>query len=119
MKRIDFTCKKITIKDIIQCNYNINDREYEVFKEIMKKRKGGVSVKELSNKLEKQRTTIQKILFKLLNKNLIKKKQINLDRGYMYVYFPVEKEKIIEEVENNIENYYNSLKKSISKWKGN
>lgn len=116
MRKIDFTCKKVTVKDIVQCNYNLNDTEYEVLKTVLKTKKG-LSVEKISNKLGKQRTTIQKVIFKLLNLGLITKKQVNLERGYMYIYFPKEKEKIINEIEDNIENYYASLKKTLNKWK--
>ncbi len=118
MPVIDFTCKRISIKDIIKCNYDLNDTEYEIFKKIMLSKKG-IGVMELAEKLGKHRTTIQKVLVKLTRKGLVKKLQVNLDRGYMFVYKAIDKEKIIEEIEKNVNEYTNTLIKSLRKWKGN
>lgn len=70
MRKIDFTCKKVTLKDLVQCNYNLNESEYLVFAQIIKSKKG-LSVKELVEKIQKDRTTIQKILTKLLKEDFL------------------------------------------------
>ena len=116
MRKIDFTCKKITLRDLVQCNYNLNDSEYLVFGELMKS-KSGLSVKEIVEKVEKDRTTVQKILSKLLKRGLLMKRQMNLERGFMFVYFSKNKQEIIEDVEKNVESYFESLRESLEKWK--
>ena len=112
MKKMDFTCKKVTLKDLVQCNYNLNDSEYDIFSQIMMT-KNGLSVKEIVEKVQKDRTTVQKILTKLLKRGLLMKRQVNLDRGFMFVYFSKNKEEIIKEIEDNVKNYFDSIK-SIS-----
>ncbi len=116
MKQIDFNCKKITLKDLIQCNYNLNESEYLVFAEILKSQKG-LSVKELVDKISKDRTTIQKILTNLIGRKLLMKRQMNLDRGFMFVYFSKNKEEIINDIEKNFDLYVEKIKESISTWK--
>lgn len=116
MRKVDFTCKKITLKDLVQCNYNLNESEYHIFSEIIKSKKG-LSVKELVDKVKKDRTTVQKILTKLLNRKLLMKRQINLDRGFMFVYFSKNKDEIINEIEANVEEYFVRIRESIDKWK--
>lgn len=116
MRKIDFTCRKITLKDLVQCNYNLNESEYRVFSSIIKSKKG-LSVKELVEKIQKDRTTIQKILTKLLKRKLLNKRQINLDRGFMFVYFSKNKEEIILEIEENVKIYFEKIKESLTKWK--
>jgi len=116
MRKIDFTCKKITLRDLIQCNYNLNDSEYKVFAQLIKT-KTGISVKNLVKKIGKDRTTIQKILTKLSKRDLISKRQVNLDRGFMFVYFSKDKQNIINEIEINANNYFKNIKESINKWK--
>lgn len=116
MRKVDFTCKKVSLKDLVQCNYNLNESEYHVFAEIIKSKKG-LSVKEIVDKVQKDRTTIQKILTKLLKRNLLMKRQINLDRGFMFVYFSKNKEEIIAEIELNVEEYIKRIKESIESWK--
>lgn len=116
MRKIDFTCKRVTLKDLVQCNYNLNDSEYLIFSQIMMTKKG-LSVKEIVDKIEKDRTTVQKILTKLLKRGLLMKRQVNLDRGFMFVYFSKNKEEIVKEIEANVEIYFNNLKDSLNKWK--
>jgi len=116
MRKIDFTCKKVSLKDLIQCNYNLNDSEYAIFSQLIKSKRG-LSVKELVEKVEKDRTTVQKILTKLLNRNLLMKRQMNLDRGFMFVYFSKNRDEIISEIEVNVENYFQTIKENLEKWK--
>lgn len=116
MKKVDFTCKKISLKELVQCNYNLNESEYLIFAEIIKSKKG-LSVKDLVEKIDKDRTTVQKILTKLLNRKLLMKRQINLDRGFMFVYFSKNKDEIITEIEANVDEYFARIKESILKWK--
>jgi predicted transcriptional regulator len=79
--------------------------------------KRGLSVKEIVEKVEKDRTTVQKILAKLLKRGLLMKRQVNLDRGFMFVYFSKNKEEMIKEIEENIESYFKSIRTSLDKWK--
>jgi len=116
MKKIDFTCKKVTLKDLVQCNYNLNDSEYAIFASLIERKKG-LSVKELVEKVEKDRTTVQKILSKLVKRGLLMKRQMNLDRGFMFVYFSKNREEIVNEIEANVESYFSSVKDSLNKWR--
>lgn len=116
MRKIDFTCKKVTLKDLVQCNYSLNDSEYVIFSQIMMSKRG-LSVKEIVDKVEKDRTTVQKILTKLLKRGLLMKRQVNLDRGFMFVYFSKNKEEIVKEIEDNVKCYFDSIKASLDKWR--
>lgn len=116
MKKLDFTCKKVVLKDLIQCNYNLNESEYSIFAQLIKSKKG-LSVKELVEKVNKDRTTVQKILSKLVKRDLLMKRQMNLDRGFMFVYFSKNKGDIIAEIEVNVNSYFTSIKDSLEKWK--
>ena len=116
MGKIDFRCKNISLKDLVQCNYNLNDSEYAIFSHLMLSKKG-LGVKELVEKVGKDRTTVQKILAKMIKKGLLSKRQLNLDRGFMFVYFSKDKEEVIKEIEDNVEKYINNIKNSLEEWK--
>lgn len=49
--------------------------------------KGMMSVKDISILLNKDRTTIQKVLKSLYINDHITRKQVNCNRGFKYVYF--------------------------------
>lgn len=116
MKKMDFTCKKVTLRDLVQCNYNLNDSEYAIFAELMHS-KGGLSVKELVDKIKKDRTTVQKILTKLLRRKLLMKRQMNLERGFMFVYFSKNKAEVVQEIEENIKAYFKAIQDNLDEWK--
>lgn len=116
MRKIDFTCRKVSLKDLVQCNYSLNDSEYVIFSQLILS-KSGLSVKEIVEKVDKDRTTVQKILAKLLKRGLLMKRQVNLDRGFMFVYFSKNKTEIIAEIEKNVESYFLNIKESLEKWK--
>ena len=101
---------------MVQCNYNLNESEYLVFAELMAT-KSGLSVKEIVEKVQKDRTTVQKILTKLLKRGLCMKRQMNLERGFMFVYFSKNNKEIIEEIEVNVNSYFSGLKESLENWK--
>lgn len=83
----------------------------------MMKNSSGLSVKEIVEKVNKDRTTVQKILSKLLKMGLLMKRQINLDRGFMFVYFSKNKSEIIGEIDKNVKDYFELIKKSLDEWK--
>ncbi len=85
----------------------------------MMKSSGGLSVKEIVDKVQKDRTTVQKILSKLLKMGLLMKRQVNLDRGFMFVYFSKNKGEIIEDIDKNVKEYFELIKKSLDEWKQN
>lgn len=116
MRKIDFTCKRVSLKDLVQCNYSLNDSEYDVFAQLIKSKRG-LSVKEIVEKVQKDRTTVQKILTKLINRGLLMKRQMNLDRGFMFVYFSKNRDEIIKEIECNVMSYFENIKESLEKWK--
>ena len=116
MRKIDFTCKKVTLQDLVQCNYSLNDSEYEIFAQIIKSERG-LSVKELVEKIDKDRTTVQKILTKLIKRGLLMKRQMNLERGFMFVYFSKNREEIFNEIEDNVDQYFKSIRQSLDAWK--
>lgn len=116
MRKIDFTCKRVTLRDLVQCNYNLNDSEYDIFSQLIQSKRG-LSVKELVDKVQKDRTTVQKILSKLLRRGLLIKRQMNLDRGFMFVYFSKNREEIVKEIEANVKSYFDNIYASLDKWK--
>lgn len=116
MRKIDFTCKQVTLQDLVQCNYSLNDSEYQIFSQIIKSRRG-LSVRELVDKTGKDRTTVQKILTKLIKRKLLMKRQMNLDRGFMFVYFSKNRDEIFNEIEQNVENYFKTIRQNLESWK--
>lgn len=116
-EKINFSCEKVDFKDIIKCNYGLNETQYLVFELLLKSNKG-LSVKDIIEYTKKDRTTIQKILIKLYQDKIVFKRQMNLDRGFMFVYFLNDRNKLIDEIEENINSYYTKLKDKLNQFRG-
>jgi predicted transcriptional regulator len=89
-------CKQINSEELIKCVFGLKKTELNIFLFLLKKKKG-IASNELANKLGLDRTTIQKAMKNLLEKNIVVRRQLNLDNGgYTFVYIVNEKEKIQE-----------------------
>ena len=92
--KMDFTCKQIAPKDLIKCTFGLNKTELALFLFITQSSKCE-TVQAISKTLELDRTTIQKSLKKLLEKEIIDRRQSNLDNGgYVFLYCVKKKQEI-------------------------
>lgn len=102
------------LKKILKCAFDITDLEVEL---ILSLSENGMKVKEIQNLVKKDRTTIQKSLKNLLEKNLIFRESkccIQGKRGRYYIYMPLGREELKKRVRSNIEEWYQELQYSIS-----
>ncbi|MFT4311388.1 MAG: helix-turn-helix domain-containing protein [Candidatus Woesearchaeota archaeon] len=101
---INLACKNITIMELITCAFNINKTEYNIIVQLLKKQ--NCSSESLAKKLGKNLTTIQKALKSLVEKDLVIRKQINLDGGgYKFIYQSISKDEIKSRIENNLKSF--------------
>ena len=112
----EYMCKRFDFESIIRCTFSLSDSEVKVFLTLMDC-KTGECVNSVADKLKRDRSTIQKILLKLLEKDLVKKKKSNLaDGGYIYHYSPKSKSEIKKQMLKSIEVWHSNVKKEILKW---
>ncbi|MCD6590040.1 MarR family transcriptional regulator [Candidatus Woesearchaeota archaeon] len=112
---ISFACKPISLEDVFTCSFGISKQAYRLLMEIAKYKE--VTVKELARKTRKDRTTIQKLLRELLEKNLVVRRQVNLDKGgYRYYYSIRNKEELKRKIKMLIHEWTRSAELLIDKW---
>jgi len=76
-----------------------------------------VSLKDLSKKLNLDRTTLQKILKRFADNELVERFQENLDNGgYIFVYKIKDKAVLKKRINVAIEKWHESAKHAIDKW---
>ena len=110
-----YLCKNFDLNSIIKCSFSLTDPELKVLLEIVKQE--SVTVNYLSNKLNRDRSTIQKIIIKLLEKNLIIKKKNSLKQGgYIFYYYPISKTELKKSMPANVEAWHSNVKKEIKQW---
>lgn len=108
---IDFACKRITKEDVLRCSFNLNKTEYTVLLFLLKK---SGSIKQISQETNLDRTTIQKALKQLLEKQIIIRKR-DTGKGASYFYCLKNKPEFKKEIHSRLNLWYNSVKKEIAR----
>ncbi|MDK2849880.1 MAG: hypothetical protein PWP03_157 [Candidatus Woesearchaeota archaeon] len=95
------------------CSYGLGRGEYKIF-EFMLRLKEPKTIKEIAEMIGKERTTVQKAITKLLEKGLVKRRQMNLSTGgYVFVYFMEDKERIKKEIKEIIKSWCEDAMRAI------
>ncbi len=112
----EYLCKNFELSNLVKCSFSLTDSEVKVFFELIKY-KSPICVVDISKKLKRDRSTVQKIIHSLLEKSLVMKKKVNLeDGGYIFYYFPKSKSEIKKQMLQSVETWHSNVKKEIIKW---
>ena len=111
---VSFACKEVKLEEIIKCSFDFNKTEYKVFTFLLRLDKS-ITVIGISNRIKLDRSTVQKAIRKLVNRDLILRKQRNLPKGsYVYLYKLKDKIKIKKNLKEIIRNWSNSAEQAIN-----
>lgn len=113
---MNFVCRLITIEDILKCSYGLNKTEISLLKYLIEE-KEELNIEEIMKKVKKDRTTIQRGVQKLVEKDLIKRRQINLEKGgYLYVYSSKPKNELKDKVMKIFDGFKETVGNEIQRW---
>lgn len=101
------------IKKILRCAFDLTDLEVSITLMLPPE---GMRVKEIQNVLKKDRTTIQKSLKILVDKELIFRESkccVQGKRGRYFVYRSLDRQEIRKRVLTNIDKWYDGLQESV------
>ena len=108
--------QEICCNDIIQCIFDLNHLDIEIYKELQKTKE--VRPQTLTKQLKKERSTIYRSLQKLTCAGLCTKKTKTIDSGgYYYIYICKNPKEIQDNMENCIDEWYKKMKKTIKELK--
>ncbi len=113
---ITFACKTVDIKDVIRCSFNLSKTEYSLLTHFVKVDEKK-TVAQLSDELNLERSTVQKAIQKLQDKDLIKRHQINIaGGGYRFIYAVEDKEALRTRLEIIVAQWYKNVQISLKDW---
>ena len=113
---IDFVCRVIALEDILKCSFGLNKTEIAIMKFLLEE-KEELTIEEIMKKISRDRTTIQRGVKRLFEKDLIKRRQINLDKGgYVFIYSSKPKAELKDKVFKIFESFKENVGKEIQKW---
>jgi predicted transcriptional regulator len=112
---MEFACRQIDVKDIIACSLGLKKSEYKVFEALLHSDR--VALRDLSKKLNLDRTTLQKVLKHFVEKDLVERYQENLDNGgYIFVYKIKDKDILKKRIHVAIDKWHDTARYAIEKW---
>ncbi len=113
---ISFACEKISMEDLIKCSFELSRTSYQLMMFLLKKHKY-LTINEIAEELKLDRTTIQKLIGILLEKDIVQKKQLNLEKGgYVYIYVIDGKEDIKKKIVDLVNKWHNDAIREIKEW---
>jgi len=113
---ITFACKEIKKEELIRCSFNLNKTEYNVLMFLLKNNLD-LNAIDIAKNMNLERTTVQKAITGLLEKELVKRKQFNLDKGgYVYIYDVNDKKEIKTKIKQIISQWHKSVISEVDSW---
>ena len=101
---VTFGCRTISLKKILKCSFEINDTEYAILSLLLNKK--SCSSKEISSNVDKDLSTVQRNIKSLYEKELVTRRQFNLDKGgYVYVYSSIPRDELKALVKEKLDNF--------------
>jgi predicted transcriptional regulator len=111
---ITFSCKQISQEDLIRCTFALNKTEYNLLIFLLEKEKK-YTAHQISELMKLDRTTIQKAIKNLVDKQLVKRRQKNISEGgYTFLYLIEDKKEIKNKIKNVIHNWCKGVEDAIN-----
>lgn len=112
---VTFACKKIPQEDLIRCSFDLRKTSYKLLIHLMKQKRP-LRASEIADGIGLERSSVQKALGKLLEKDLVVRSQKNLEKGgYIYFYRTKNKQEIKQRMKEIISNWYENTRKEIER----
>lgn len=113
---IDFACKQFNIEEIIKCSLGLTKAEFEIFR-FMLEHSEEYNTQDISKKKNLELSTVQRTLKKLVDKEVVHRRQINLEQGgYIYVYSIKNKKAIREKINSLLKDWSIKVEKELNSW---
>ena len=111
MLRSDMECE-----GLLECFHGLKELDKRCFQELVDA-ETAVTIDELSEQVDRERSTVYRAVQRLLNAGLIQKEQINYDQGgYYHVYQPTDPAKISGEMQRMLNDWYAKMGQLIQEF---
>jgi len=113
---ISFACVKIELKNLIKCSFELNKTDYDIFTFLMPK-ENDLAASEIALQMNLDRTTVQKAIKRLTEKELVLRAQKNLAKGgYVFAYSIKDKKLIKQRMSEIVKKWHDNVQREIRKW---
>jgi len=113
---IDFACKKFDLDEVVKCILMLSKSEFRILK-FLAEHDGKFTTENLSKKLNLDKSSVQRSIKKLYEKNLVVRSQVNQSvGGYLFLYGIKDKTLIKKVVADILDSWVEIFKKKLSGW---
>ncbi|PIY60146.1 MarR family transcriptional regulator [Candidatus Woesearchaeota archaeon CG_4_10_14_0_8_um_filter_47_5] len=113
---INFACTAIKFEELITCSFGLTKTDYNVLLFLLSSGES-LTTQEIARTMNLERSTVQKSVKRLAEKNLVLRIQENLDAGgFLFHYQTKNKESIKQKMLKTIETWTDEVKNEIEKW---
>lgn len=113
---ITFACQDIEFSDLLRCSFELNKTEYNVMMFLLKTEKAHTAAN-IGKMMRLDRTTVQKAIKCLTEKELVIRLQDNLKKGgYTFFYKIKDKESIKSRMAKLVNDWHDAVIKEINHW---
>jgi predicted transcriptional regulator len=111
MLRSDMQCE-----GLLECFHDLKAIDKQVFNHL-NDRAEGLTVDEIADAVERERSTAYRSVQRLLSAGLVQKEQVNYEQGgYHHVYHPRDAEEIAGEMQRTLNDWYAKMGQLISEF---
>ncbi len=109
-------CTTWTFDNLMACVFGIKVSDVKVYFDIL--RHGPSRINEIAERINRNRSTVQRSVQNLMNAGLVKRKQVNIkEGGYYFIYEAIPFEEAKKIIKKTIKEWYNNMEKWIDELK--
>ncbi len=113
----DYLIKELDCDEVLDCFLGLKELDKRIFR-LLAQNSEFMSVDEISEEINRERSTTYRSIQRLLQAGLIQKKQINYDEGgYCHVYITSNSEEIANELQRMLNDWYATMGQLIDEFR--
>lgn len=104
-------------ESLLECFHGLKDLDRSTF-EVLVESKGPLTVDEIAERVDRERSTAYRAVQRLLQAGFIQKEQVNYEQGgYHHVYRPVDADRIADEMQRLLNDWYAEMGQLIGEFR--
>lgn len=112
MLREDMECE-----GLLECFHGLTELDKKCFRELVESQEP-LTVDELADRVDRERSTAYRSVKRLLQTGMVQKEQVNYeDGGYYHVYRPTDPDRIADEMQRLLNDWYAQMGQLIAEFR--
>jgi predicted transcriptional regulator len=113
----EYLSQDMQCEELLECIHGLKELDKEVFR-VLNQERDPLTVDEIAEAVERERSTAYRAVQRLLTAGFIQKEQVNYEQGgYYHVYHPTDPDKIADEMQRVLNDWYAKMGQLISEFR--